>query len=110
MDATFYTSPAWQATAAAVLRRDGNACVVARLLGGCSASLHVHHIIPASECADPYDPENCVTVCSRHHPMLDALRRHLLRPPVTGGCRHFHRTEAARLECDRLHAGVNIAA
>jgi hypothetical protein len=102
----FYSTTAWLAAREAIRLRDGNACVVARLLGGvCSSRLDVHHIKPRAEYPRlALDPANLVTVCSSHHPTWEALRRIVLvldgeveLPP----CHHEHRYRAGREECDR---------
>jgi hypothetical protein len=59
----------------AVIRRDGNRCVI----DGCDSRnrLQVHHIIPWSR-GGPTDPENLMTVCWYHHHV--AIHRHRLEP------------------------------
>ena len=103
----FYLSPEWRSLRERVLRRDGNRCSVARLLGGrCSGSLHVHHIEKRIARPDlALDEDNCATVCAGHHPRWEALRVFLVRcrrplPP----CRHNHRYDHAREECRRKRA------
>lgn len=95
----FYSQAAWAALREEALRRDGDRCQVARLLGGhCSTSLHVHHLTRNPELA--LDIDNVATVCSRHHPMWDAVRRAILaRRPERGPCRHRHRYDHARRAC-----------
>lgn len=103
---TVYDTLLWRLARSRVLKRDGNACTVARLLGGdCSASLHVHHIRPVSEGGSLYDEVNLATVCDAHHPVWEALRRRLLAAldrederPVA--CRHYHRSTEARRACE----------
>ena len=98
MDATFYNSPEWRIVRELVRERDGRRCTVARLLGGsCRGLLHVHHIDPD---ADPLDPENLGSVCARHHPKWEALRRALVEPRWRR-CPHPHRTREARELCER---------
>jgi hypothetical protein len=102
----FYSSPAWLLVRESVLARDGRRCSIARLLGGdCHGVLDVDHIEPRADRPDlELDEDNLVTVCHRHHPTFEALRR-LLRildgdgelPP----CRHVHRYREGRLECER---------
>lgn len=102
MDAEFYNSAQWKVLRAAARERDGNACTVARLIGGdCRGLLHVHHIDPDG---DPLDLDNLGTVCATHHPKWEALRRALVathEPPVWRRCRHVHRTREARELCER---------
>lgn len=95
-------SPAWHRLRLRVLARDGRRCTVGRLLGGpCHPTLHVHHLIPVSEGGPPFDEDNAVTACARHHPMLEAMRRALLerRQRPLAKCRHKHRYDHARREC-----------
>lgn len=101
-----YNSLRWRNARDAALARDGNRCVVARLLGGsCSEVLHAHHLQRPSSEADPlaYDLDNLATVCSRHHPKWEAVRRAVLRG--RGGewrrCPHAHRTTEGRQQCER---------
>lgn len=95
-----YDSPKWSAARTRILARDADRCTVARLIGGpCHARLDVHHLIPVEEGGAPYDDDNLVTVCARHHPMLEALRRWLLRRRQIRPCRHRHRYDHARREC-----------
>lgn len=118
MTEALYNTLRWRATAARVRRRDGDRCLIDRLLGvgHCSSTLHVHHVTRPDTVDEWYAEENLVTVCAAHHPMLESLRRFLDREPDStparragGGCQHFHRTEAARRECEAgmAHAGVN---
>jgi 5-methylcytosine-specific restriction endonuclease McrA len=108
--ASVYDSLRWRAARARTLRRDGNRCTVARLLGGeCSAMLHVHHIRPIVEGGDPFADENLATACESHHPMWEALRRRLLgvldrelERPVS--CPHQHRTAEGRRACEARRA------
>lgn len=107
-----YDTSRWKETAAQVRRRDGDACLFARLMGGCSATLHVHHIQPVADDGDWYDESNLVTVCARHHPMIEAFRRMMLSQGGQGRnrCGHFHRTREAREDCERRlarNASVN---
>lgn len=83
-----------------VLRRDGFRCVVGYLFGvehECHPTLDAHHIIPRDE-GGTDDPDNGITVCHRHHPTAEAIRRRLTAelPP----CHHRHRYAHARQECD----------
>lgn len=105
MRTSVYDTPAWQAARARVLARDADRCTVARLIGGdCHPRLDVHHITPVSEGGAPYDDDNLLTVCARHHPMLEALRRHLTREPQRPRCRHHHPYPGGREECERRMA------
>lgn len=98
-----YTSPRWRALADLARARDGARCSVSRLLGGdCSTHLHVHHLVPVSDdSARAYDLDNCLTVCSAHHPRLEALRRHVLHEQRPRRCRHRHPYPQGRVECER---------
>lgn len=102
-----YDSPEWRAVRDRVLARDGRRCTVGRLLGGpCHPTLHVHHVVPVSEGGAPFDDDNAVTVCARHHPMLEAIRRAVLarRERPVPKCRHNHRYDHARRECHERRA------
>lgn len=89
-----------------VLRRDGERCTVGWLLGGaCSDLLHVHHLIPREQ-GGPDEIENLITVCERHHPQVEAVRREVLRRrgQVWKRCPHrpgAHRYPGAREQCER---------
>lgn len=103
-----YDSPAWQRTREIVLARDGSRCTIARLIGGdCHPRLDCHHLVPVSEGGDPFDPENVVTACASHHPMIEAFRRRFIAAFLTSPeptrirCRHQHRYPGAREECER---------
>lgn len=106
MPGSLYSKRAlWQIARSRALSRDGSRCSVARLLGGdCSDVLHVHHLIPTSEGGAKYALENLLTACASHHPLLEALRRHVLAaryaddPPPR--CLHEHRTAEARALCE----------
>ena len=101
-----YDTLRWRATAAAVRRRDGNRCTAALLLGGQCAhgTFHVHHLVPLEEGGHAYEHANLITLCARHHPMLEAVRRALVirarQPDREVRCRHFHRTADARRQCE----------
>lgn len=105
---SLYGTARWRRLSARARKRDGDRCTVARLLGGdCSGRLHAHHLRPVSEGGAPFDLDNVVTACSSHHPVLEAFRRRLLghidgpaAAPPRPHCRHFHRTIAARQECE----------
>lgn len=114
-----YNTLHWRVVRSRALARDGNACTVARLIGGaCSAGpLHAHHIVPVSEGGAPLDEDNVATTCSAHHPQWEALRRLLVRrllepenaaPPR---CPHTHRSAEARRQCEaRLARRSSVAA
>jgi len=107
MTETLYDTLAWEIARAAALDRDGHRCTVARLLGGaCSPVLDVHHLTPVTEGGAPCDLDNLITVCHRHHPMLEALRRAILRRTERAWkrCPHppgAHRYPGAREACER---------
>jgi hypothetical protein len=61
-----------------------------------------------SEGGAPFDIDNAVTACARHHPMLEALRRRLLAPPPR--CRHRHPYPAGREACERRMRDRHVAA
>lgn len=97
-----YRTPEWAEARDAALERDGRRCTVARLLGGpCHRTLDVHHLTPVAEGGDPFDLDNLVTACHRHHPMLERMRRYLLRAQARRRCGHAHRYDHARRECER---------
>jgi 5-methylcytosine-specific restriction protein A len=103
----FYRSQEWTDLRNRVLARDGRRCSVGSLLGGgCSTRLHVHHLQPLGKRPDlALDEKNLVTVCSRHHPMLEAFRLFVERTRRTlPPCPHNHPYPAGRLECDRRRA------
>ena len=63
-----YDSPAWKATRARVIARDGGAC---RLCGS-TVRLTVHHIVPAADDdAAALDMDNLVTLCAACHGRID---------------------------------------
>jgi 5-methylcytosine-specific restriction endonuclease McrA len=86
---------------ARVLEREQHRCS-GRFLGGeCSASLHVHHIIPRNE-GGTDELDNLMVLCSRHHPMLESIRRQILRRRAQPRrCNHEHRYSWARAACER---------
>lgn len=99
-----YNSQEWRDVCTRVLLRDGFRCIVSKLLGGeCSPPpLHVHHIVPLADGGAPFDEDNCASVCSRHHPIWEALRRRVVEAregkPVR--CPHKHVHRLAREECE----------
>jgi HNH endonuclease len=62
-----WQSPAWRRAAAAARARDGG-CVVGH---GCAGKLEVHHVIPLNKGGDPVGLDNLVTLCSRHHRLVE---------------------------------------
>ena len=89
-----------------VLERDQHRCS-GRFLGGeCSAVLDVHHIVPRREGGTDAD-DNLLTLCHRHHPMLEAIRRAILgrREPIWKPCPHkpgTHRYPEGKAACERV--------
>lgn len=115
MQQSVYDSPDWQPFRAAVLARDNGRCTVGRFLGGrCHATLDVHHLTPVAEGGAPFDLDNAITACHRHHPQVESIRRAILRrrevrvPP----CRHRHYYPHVRQECyeRRLRKALERAA
>jgi HNH endonuclease len=94
------------ATRQKVLQRDGFRCS-GRFLGGeCSAVLDVHHILPREEGGSDA-LANLMTLCHAHHPMLEAIRKAILRRRAPKRCGHNHRYPWAREACERrLNARV----
>lgn len=92
----------WTETRARVLARE-KICN-GRFLGGrCSPVLDVHHILPREEGGTDED-ENLLVLCHRHHPMLEALRREILKRRGWKRCTHkpgVHRYPGAREACER---------
>lgn len=94
----------WDEIRARVLARDSGCS--GRFLGGeCSAVLDVHHILPREEGGSNED-SNLMVLCHRHHPMLEALRRAILkrRPDRPKRCPHppgSHRYPGAREACEQ---------
>lgn len=113
MGADVYNTPAWRAARASALARDGHRCSAGRLLGGaCSELLHVHHLIPVRAGGAPYNPDNLLTLCDRHHPVVEAVRKAVLRYRREQGprCRHQHRSVEARLLCEARLSRRRMAA
>lgn len=99
--AEIYSTPDWAAARQAALDRDGSRCTLARLFGGeCHDVLDVHHLIPVADGGDPFDVDNLVTACHSHHPRLEAMRRYVMRGRAPRRCRHQHRYDHARRECE----------
>ena len=94
-----------------VLARDGWRCS-GRFLGGeCSAVLDVHHILPREE-GGTDEASNLMTLCHKHHPMLEAMRRAILkrRPLAWKTCPHHHPYPGGKEECERRLNAVSVAA
>jgi len=91
MERTEYDKQSWRD-----LPRDGE-CIVAFLFGDsageCHGRIDRHHV-------DPPHPRS-VQCCARHHPMLEAARRSLLKKPERKRCTHFHPYPGGREECER---------
>ena len=66
---------AWKKVKKLANDRDGNMCVLCFLEGAFNVEeLETHHIVPIND--DPelaYELENLVTVCRRHHEIVEAL-------------------------------------
>lgn len=93
----------WEDIRTRVLARDQRACSARFLGGGCSTVLDVHHILPREEGGTDED-ENLLTLCHRHHPMMEALRRAILKRRGWRPCPHkigVHRYPGARETCER---------
>ena len=72
-------------------------CALSELVPGeCSGRLHEHHVMPISAGGDPNG--KTVLLCQRHHPMVEALARRILR---WRRCPHVHRSPEAREACER---------
>lgn len=101
MNSDLYSTLAWRIASARARQRDGDRCTVARLIGGsCSDLLHVHHLVPVSAGGAALDLDNLATVCSRHHPMLEAMRREIVTRREPRRCPHHHPYEEGRLLCE----------
>lgn len=96
-----YGSAEWRALRLRRIEADGSRCTIARLLGDeCEGTLHVHHVKDVATYPDlALDFENTATVCAKHHPVWEGIRRKANRelPP----CRHQHRYKAGREQCER---------
>jgi len=99
----------WDDLRALVLARDGSRCTVGWLLGGaCADTLDVDHLVPRAEGGEDA-PDNLITVCHRHHPMREAIRREVLRRRGRlewRRCTHEHRYPGAREACERRLNGA----
>lgn len=102
------TFDTWPALRAAALARDASRCTLARLFGGrCSPTLHAHHLVPVSAGGPELPPlDGVLTACARHHPMLEATRREVLRRRAPRRCPHFHPYPEGRRACERKLARV----
>jgi len=108
-----YSTDRWRQARARALARDGRRCTVAWLLSGsCTDDLQVHHIVPLSEGGAAYDLSNLGTVCSRHHPIWENLRRTLVRRRgmTYRRCPHQHRTPEGRRLCEERLNRERVAA
>jgi hypothetical protein len=110
---SFYTSPEWLAVREQALSRDANRCSVARLIGGdCSARLDVHHLQSLGERPDlALDLDNLLTVCSSHHPTLEAIRRvlRIIRLIDMPPCGHNHPYRQGRIDCENKRRAALLA-
>lgn len=99
-------SNTWAEVRARVLARDGSRCSIGRLLGGgCSPTLHVHHLTPRTEGGSDGE-DNLLTTCASHHPRLEAFRRHVLayHDGAELRCPHYHPYEEGRRICETRRA------
>lgn len=98
------TGHTWDEIRALAIERDGSRCTVGWLLGGdCHETLDAHHLIPREE-GGPDTLGNLITACHRHHPMVEAIRREVLRRRGWKRCPHgpgVHRYAGAREACER---------
>lgn len=91
----------WENTRARIISRDGGCS--GRFLGGdCSATLDVHHIRPREEGGTDED-SNLMVLCHSHHPMLEALRKAILKRQEAEPrrCSHRHPYPSGREACER---------
>lgn len=72
-----YSTPMWRAVRAATLRRaayrceartDGERCPV-------GVGLEAHHLVPLRDGGEPYDLDNVVALCARHHRLAEMAVR-----------------------------------
>lgn len=90
----------WDEARALAFERDGHRCVIGRLFGGeCHPTLDAHHVTPIVDGGAACDPANLVTLCHRHHPEIEALRKRIRPELRLAGCPHSHRYEHAAVEC-----------
>ena len=95
----------WDELRALAIERDGSRCTVGWLLGGqCHETLDVHHLIPREQGGtDTLD--NVITACHTHHPMVEAIRREVMRRRGWRRCPHkpgVHRYPGAKEACERM--------
>ena len=89
----------WESIRARIIARDRGCS--GRFLGGeCSPILDVHHILPREEGGTDED-SNLMALCHTHHPMLESMRRAILRRRRWRTCPHEHRYAHAREACER---------
>jgi 5-methylcytosine-specific restriction endonuclease McrA len=69
-----WNTPQWKRFRITILERDGYTCQLAQ--PGCTGTAtSVHHILPAATyTAGWYDPDNCISVCTRCHGRTDGKR------------------------------------
>lgn len=105
MSSSLYHSLAWRRLRKRALKRDGNACTIARLFGGeCSPILNIHHVVPVSDGGPEIpDLDGVLTTCAAHHPKLHQMRRNLheKHEHPRRRCPHNHRYAWAKTECER---------
>jgi HNH endonuclease len=98
------TALTWDEVRARVIERDGSRCTVGWLLGGaCADLLDVDHLIPRNE-GGTDEEHNLITVCHRHHPMREAIRREVLKRRGWRRCPHrpgTHRYPEGKAACER---------
>lgn len=79
----YYDMPEWDKAQKAARRRDSNQCR-ARLQNGrrCSATegIHVHHRKPLRGGGAPFELDNLITLCKRHHDEADRAYRQRREP------------------------------
>lgn len=94
----------WSDLRVRVLERDGHRCTVGWLLGGeCAEALDVDHLIPRAE-GGADEESNLITVCHRHHPVREAVRKEILRRRGWRRCPHrpgTHRYPEGKAACER---------
>jgi hypothetical protein len=98
----------WEIIRARIIERDRGCS--GRFLGGkCSSIIDVHHIEPREEGGTDED-SNLMAVCHTHHPMLEAMRKEILRRRGWKTCPHEHRYPGARAACERRLNAALLAA
>lgn len=106
MATTLYDTSRWRAYRSRVLADDAE-CAFARIAGGCSGALHVHHIDPVSEGGAPFPTEDGrLVLCAAHHSWLHGWMRR--KQPKWKRCTHNHRYAYARRDCERRLNSVAI--